>query len=94
MNRPPYRRADEIAAYTYRAEIYCPACVTEAMIATGDAAPAARDMPTEHVLDQCADTNAIDRAHEASYDSDEFPKVVFLHQLPDGSTCNRCGSEL
>lgn len=94
MNRPPYRRADEIAAYTYRAEIHCPACITEAMIATGDTSPAARDMRTENVLDQCADANAIDRTDEASYDNSEFPKAVFLHQLADGATCDRCTSEL
>jgi hypothetical protein len=94
MNRPPYGRADEIAAYTYRAEIYCQACVTEAMIATGDASPAARDMTTADVLDQCADASSIDRTDEHSYDSFEFPKVVFLHQLADGAPCDRCGSEL
>lgn len=54
MNRPPYRRSDEIAAYTYQAGIYCPACLIETMIADGIAAPAARDMPTDDVLEQCA----------------------------------------
>lgn len=94
MTRPPYRRSDEIAAYTYRAAVYCPACVAETMIATGDASPAARDMPTEDALDQCAQAAAIDRDDETSYDSDEFPKVVFLHQLADVATCDRCQSEL
>lgn len=94
MNRPPYRRADEIAAYTYRAETQCSACLTDAMIAAGDASPAARDMPTEDVLDQCAGASAIDRDDEASFDSDEFPKVVCLHQLSDGATCDACRSEL
>ena len=54
MNRPPYRRSDEIAAYTYQADIYCPACLIETMIADGIAAPAARDMLTDDVLEQCA----------------------------------------
>jgi len=94
MIRPPYRRADEIAAYTYRAETHCPACVIETMITDGDASPAARDMPTEDVLDQCAAASAIDRADESSFDSDEFPKVVFLHQVHDGATCDVCWSGL
>lgn len=51
MNRPPYRRSDEIAAYTYQADTYCPACLIETMIADGIAAPAARDMPTDDVDD-------------------------------------------
>ena len=93
MNRSPYRRADEIAAYTYRAEICCPSCVIEVMIAAGDASPAARDMPPEDVLDQCAGASAIDRGDEASFDSDEFPKVVFLHLLDD-AICDVCRSEL
>ena len=94
MSRPPYRRADEIAAYTYRAEVLCPTCLIEAMISAGDASPAARDMPTEDVLDQRAGANAINPDDETSFDSDEFPKVVFLDQLPDGATCDVCRTEL
>lgn len=94
MNRPPYRRADEIAAYTYRAELLCPSCLIEAMIAIGDASPAARDMPAEDVLDQCAGANAIDRDNETKFDSAEFPKVVFLDQLGDSATCDACRSKL
>ena len=94
MNRPPYRRDDEIAAHTYRAAIHCPRCLVETMIATGDASPAARDMPAEDVLDQCAGASTIDRTDEHSYDSDEFPKVVFLDQLPADATCDECGTEL
>lgn len=78
MNRPPYRRSDEVAAYAYRAEIYCPACIIAAMIVAGDASPAAREMPAEDVLDQCAEAAAIDRTDETSFDSAEFPKVAFL----------------
>ena len=74
MNRPPYRRSDEIAAYTYQADIYCPACLIEAMIADGIAAPAARDMPTDDVLEQCAGALAIDRDDDTTYDTSEFPK--------------------
>jgi hypothetical protein len=93
MNRPPYRRADEIAAYTYMSDTYCPPCLIGHMVRTGEASLDARDMPTEHVLDQCAAANAIERTDEASYDSSEFPKVVFLHQLADSATCDHCRME-
>ncbi len=93
MSRPPCRRADEIAAYTHMADTYCPPCLIEAMIHTGAASPAARDMPTEDVLGQCAAANAIDCSDETSYDSFEFPKAVYLHQLPDGATCDYCRTE-
>ena len=52
------------------------------MIAAGDASPAARDMPVEDVLDQCAEAMAIDRSDETSFDSNEFPKAVFLDWSP------------
>ena len=60
------------------------------MIANGIAAPAARDMFTEDVLDQCAGALAVDRWDETSYDSDEFPKVVFADWV-DEEVCGRCG---
>ena len=94
MNRPPYRRSDEVAAYTYRAEILCPACTIDALIAAGDAAPAARDMPTEDVLDQCAGALAIDWDDETTFDSDEFPKVVHLDYLAADETCGACRKDL
>ncbi|HWL41803.1 MAG TPA: hypothetical protein VNQ73_02580 [Ilumatobacter sp.] len=94
MNRPPYRRADEIAAYTYRADIHCPGCLIDAMIRDRIAAPAARDIPTEDVLDQCAGAMAIDRDDESSFDSDEFPKPVLLHALATGDTCAGCRGPL
>ncbi len=90
----PYRRCDEIAAYSYRAEILCPACTIEALVAAGDAAPAARDMPAEAVLNQCAGALAVDRDDETTFDSDEFPKVVHLDQVADSEQCGACHQKL
>ena len=90
----PYRRCDEIAAYSYRAEILCPACTIEALIAAGDAAPAARDMAAETVLDQCAGALAVDRDDETTFDSDEFPKVVHLDQVAADERCGVCRQNL
>src|SRR4051812_27355757 len=86
MNRPPHRRVDDIAAYNFWAELYCPTRLIKAMIGAGIAAPAARDMPTANALDQCAEALGIDRADEHSFDSHEFPKDVFLDQAYDDDT--------
>ena len=94
MNRLPYQRVDDIAAYLYRADLYCPACVIEAMIAHRDASPAARDMPVEAVLDQCAEALALDRADETRFDSSEFPKVVLRIDVAAGDRCGACHHEL
>lgn len=90
----PYRRSDEIAAYSYRAEILCPACTVDALIASGDAVPAARDMPAEAVLDQCAEALAVDRDDESIFDSDQFPKVVHLDQVAADEQCGACYQNL
>lgn len=76
--------ATDIIGYTYQAEAYTPAGVIEAMIAFGDASPAARDMPVEAALDQIAEANAIDRHDEHTFDSDEFPKVIFASEVGAG----------
>lgn len=86
-------KAWDIEAYTYQAETLCPECVIEVMIAKGEASPAARDMDTEEVLGQIAEANGIDRMDERSYDSGDFPKVVFHSDIEDES-CMRCGREL
>lgn len=94
MNRLPYRRSDELAAYTYRADLYCPACVIDAMITHRDAAPATREMTVEAVLDQCACAMAIDRKDETSFDSSELPKPVCLDALDPDDRCAACHDSL
>lgn len=80
--------------YIYRADIWCPVCVVEQLIAEGDLAPAARDMGAEPALHQLAEVNGLldeyGELDETTYDSDEFPKVIFDHD----ETCTTCGEEL
>lgn len=78
-----YRKSWEIVGYTYKADNYTPAGVIERMVRDGEASPAARDMNTEDALDQIASANAIDREDERSFDSDDFPKVIFLDSVVD-----------
>lgn len=76
----------EPAAHMYRADIYTPRGLIERLIRYRLASPAGRDMSVEEVLDQVAKANVIDRYDESSFDSDEFPKVVFKDQMCDGDT--------
>lgn len=86
-------KAWDIEAYTYNAETLCPECVIERMISQGEASPGARGMATEDALDQIAGANGIDRQDEYSFDSDDFPKVIFHSDIED-ETCDRCEREL
>lgn len=87
-------RSDTIVAYSYQADIYCPTCIVETMIGQGIASPAARDMSEEAVMDQCAGAMAIDRMDEATFDSGEFPKIVFVDELKTDEHCGSCHEPL
>lgn len=80
------RKAGTIVAYSFPGT-YCPEHLIEELIVRGLAAPAARDMAVEDVLDQIAGANGIDRGDERTFDSNEFPKVIFSSDIEDGETC-------
>lgn len=73
--------AADIAGYTYRADNYRPETLIDVMIGANELSPAARDMSVEDALDQHAAALAIDRYDEHSFDSSEFPKVIFWGQV-------------
>lgn len=89
-------RSDDIVAYTYKADTYCPTCIVEELRRriTGYG-PFDWTLDAETVLDQVALANGIDRYEETTFDSDEFPKVVFRDALvaaiDDDSHYNNCG---
>ena len=72
-----------IAGYAYRAENYTPARLLCMMLESGELSPAANDMRAEEALDQLAGAMGIDRTDERSFDSSEFPKVIFWSQVTD-----------
>lgn len=80
-------------AYQWESELYSPDGLVEAMIGKGRAAPAARDMSVEDVLDQIAGAEAIDREDEYSFDSDDFPKAVTHDQMMADQTLELIGSD-
>lgn len=81
------RKATDIVAYTYNADIYCPACILQAM---GVLQP---NGTTEWALDSLALDRGIDRYDERTFDSGDFPKVVFASDL-EGELCGMCGEAI
>ena len=89
-------KAFDIIAYQYRADTYCPDCIISEVMARrpGDVAPALADMAPEAGLDQVAEYLTLDRMDERSFDSDDFPKVVFASQVEDTEHCGHCHGEI
>lgn len=54
-----------MSQYSYKGSTYTAGELIEELIRTGLAAPAARDMDTDEVLDQIAGANAIERDGDA-----------------------------
>jgi len=94
-------RPDDVIAYMYRADIYGPECILS-QLPTGEGeafdgwalAPGADPEPVEVSLDVIAQAFGIDRYDETTFDSGDFPKVVFRDQLESYDECGNCGREL
>lgn len=92
----------DIAGYTFNADIYCPSCIVE-MLPAGPGQPfdgwalanGADPMATEDNLDEIAAAFGIDRYDESSFDSGDFPKVVFEDMAEDADdVCGNCHERL
>lgn len=96
-------KSDTVVGYTYRAEIICPSCVVNTMAALLPEADLPRlealreefgpSETAEGILAVASLMLGIDRMNESSYDSDEFPKVIFADQA-EGETCDTCEEAL
>lgn len=88
----------DIVAYTFAGGNYHPQCLRlptgEGEAFDGWALAASVFMSVEDDLDQVANALQINRRDETTFDSDEFPKVVFLDQVVEGECCFRCGEDL
>ena len=93
-------RAYDIAAYTFRADIWCRECVIEALPTgpgeafDGWAETGSLRMATEDNLSELAYAFGINRADENTFDSYDFPKVIFASQLDGFEYCAGCSVEL
>lgn len=100
IGTPPLKglhmHATDIVAYTYQAETLCPSCT----VASYTELPIQMvDVNVEQYLDDAARLFGIDRMDERSFDSSEFPKVVFASQVDgyerfEDAACMGCGEEL
>ena len=91
------RKAWEIVGYTFQAETLCPDHIVAQLTANpGDVnhATATIGNAEEH-LNLLAKIHRppIDRQDERSFDSGDFPKVIFSSDT-EGETCGACGADL
>jgi hypothetical protein len=93
-------KAYDIVGYTYNADIYCPACIIAAL-PTGEggafdgwALGKGTTMATEDNLNEIAFAFGIDRKDETTFDSGDFPKVIFASQVEEPTNCGSCGRDL
>lgn len=93
--------ATDIVAYTFNADTYHPWCILD-VLPTGPgeaydgwALAEGFRMSTEDSLSEIAAAFGIDRMDEGSFDSGDFPKVVFAYQVEnDDDVCGSCGEPL
>jgi len=90
----------DIVGYTYKADNYCTGCIIDAL-PTGEGEEfdgwkltSGIRMSTEKNLTELAYAFGIDRNDEYSFDSSEFPKVIFAYMLDGPHYCSNCRCEL
>lgn len=93
-------KAYDIVGYTYNADQYCTGCIIDAL-PTGEGQQfdgwklaAGVRMSTEDNLSEIAAAFQIDRMDEHTYDSSEFPKVIFADSATEDDYCGSCGGPL
>jgi hypothetical protein len=86
----------DIVAYVYQADIYCPRCILAQATNPVEVVFAERaGKDAEAALDLAAQRRGINRSDERSYDSDQFPKVVFeVCGDEEHEHCGECGADL
>jgi len=84
----------DIAGYQFDSQLFHGNCLISGMVLARELSPAALDMDNEAVLDQHAGANGIDRSDENTFDSSEFPKVIFDSQVTADDVCGHCGDYL
>lgn len=87
-----YRKAYDIAGYSYQAQLICKECARRlARRSNPDPAPVP-SLRAEDELRDWARSIGLDREEEDTFDSGDFPKVVFWSEVPAGDfSCDECG---
>lgn len=99
--------SDAVVAYTYQADTFCPDCTVRMTFGAYLASQGfnrlgiralqnfvVENIKEEKILDYLAERDLIDRYDEHSFDSQDFPKVVFESQLDTTEYCGECREEL
>lgn len=81
-------KGDDIAGYTWKAENLCLSCITDQL------SPCPQGNTNEEKLDYLAEFFGVNRNDETSFDSEDFPKPIFISELDTENECSRCGAEL
>ena len=76
-------KAWTIIGYAYKADIYCSVCVVERLREDNPEAPT-------YTVEDTAKEFGIDTENEHTFDSDDFPKVVFAADIEEAEYCCRC----
>jgi hypothetical protein len=89
-------KAWAIVGYTFNAETKCLHCIRRwAANLVESSGRNSEFVGVEDLLDILAPLEGIsDREDEHTFDSDDFPKVIFASQVEDTETCDECGDEL
>jgi len=89
-------KAWTVVGYTFNADTYCPDCIV-GVLPTGEGEAfdgwtlaSGVSMSTEDNLSEIAYAFQIDRMDESSFDSGEFPKVIFASDASESDTCGQC----
>jgi hypothetical protein len=87
-------KAWTIVGYTYKAENLCLDCAHGAARRENPDPALVESMSVETELNDWANTVGIDRDDEESYDSNDFPKVIFVSMVEWWERCDECNAEL
>ncbi len=84
-------KAWDIIAYSYKADIFCPECTLNTVSEDfGVGGKYGSYGAIEAELDELAEIANIDRYNEYSFDSDNFPKIIFADSIEEDEFCSNC----
>jgi len=79
----------DIVGYSYKADTYCPSCVLYKVKFDNG-----WEEYTNIYLEEVAERLDIDWQDESSFDSGDFPKVIFRDMIEEEEYCSSCHEEL
>lgn len=91
----------DVAGYMYRGDLYCPDHIVDTYRRDRrsgghqlDSIAAPGTVDTETWLDERAAMRGINRYDETTFDSGQFPKIIFDDQVEETDCCAECGEPL